>query len=522
MSHVNLNIGDWIETSAERDPDRECFVCLDQDARPTFAEAAVEVTRIASGLAEEWGVGPGDRVAVWATDCHFYAELFLACAKLGATIVPLNYRLQPHEIAEFVRRSHACALVVSEQYLDAARQLVSESSIAVDLLTMTESDGPERAISALAARPGNVDTTHVENDAIFSLCFTSGTTGRSKGVRQPQGMIKSMIAQFAIEYNVGDPREEFRYSASPMFHVAGIAIVLLGIARGFPMLIQKQFEPTRTRHWMSEGGLSGAFLVPTMLRMILDLPGTREQEYAGLHTILYGSAPMSPTLLRESMEVFGCDFVNVFGAGTEAGLQTVLTPEDHRRATDKPELLSSIGRPAYGVRLRIVDPALNDVQPGTIGEIATRSETLMDGYEGADEETAEAFRGGWFRAGDLAHQDEDGYVYLAGRSTEMIIRGGENIYPVEVESIIVEHEAISQAAVVGRPDRTWGERVVAFVTTTRDLDHSEIIAHCRSRMAKYKVPDEFVIVEDLPRNASGKVLKRELAETFTDSGDTAR
>ncbi len=225
------------------------------------------------------------------------------------------------------------------------------------------------------------------------------------------------------------------------------------------------------------------------------------------------AAPMTPTLLRESIETFGCGFINVFGAGTEAGLQTILSSADHRRALDgRPELLGSIGRPCFGVDLRIVDPDLREVAVGEVGEIATRGDTLMDGYEGMPDVTAEAFAGGWFRAGDLGRQDAEGYVYLAGRAKEMIIRGGENIYPLEVEAVLEQHPDVAEAAVVGRPHESWGEEVVAVVTATpgHRIDEAAVIEHCRSQLARYKVPVEVREVAELPRNAGGKVVKRDL------------
>ncbi|MDA8208170.1 MAG: AMP-binding protein, partial [Actinomycetota bacterium] len=245
-------------------------------------------------------------------------------------------------------------------------------------------------------------------------------------------------------------------------------------------------------------------------------PGAGNAGYGRLRNILYGAAPMPPALLRRAMATFGCDFVNAFGAGTEAGLQTVLNAADHRRALDGHEhLLASIGRPAFGVAVRICDDDLNDVAPGEVGELVTRSDTVMSGYLGDEEASALALRDGWFRAGDLAWRDEEGYYYLAGRKKDMIIRGGENIYPLEIENVLAEHSALLEVAVVGVPDAHWGERVRAFLVmrsgAARPSDE-ELVALCRTKLAGFKVPAEFLWVESLPRNASGKVLKRELRE----------
>jgi acyl-CoA synthetase (AMP-forming)/AMP-acid ligase II len=225
------------------------------------------------------------------------------------------------------------------------------------------------------------------------------------------------------------------------------------------------------------------FLVPTMIDSLLAELSVQEADFRGLHTIVYGGSPISPGLLRRALDRFGCDFINAFGAGTEAGIQTVLTPEDHRLALAGHEhLLGSIGKPALGVDLRLCDDDLRPVPDGEVGEIVTRADAVMDGYLGQPEETAKVLVDGWFRGGDLAWRDEDGYLYLAGRKKDMIIRGGENIYPAEVEDVLGGYPGVREVAVVGVPDEHWGETARAHV----------------------------VIEDDLPRNASGKVLKRDL------------
>jgi acyl-CoA synthetase (AMP-forming)/AMP-acid ligase II len=237
--------------------------------------------------------------------------------------------------------------------------------------------------------------------------------------------------------------------------------------------------------------------------------------YDNLKLILYGAAPMSPALLRRAMDTFRCAFVNLFGAGTEAGLQTLLTVDDHRRAmAGEEKLLGSIGRPATGVALRLTDDDMHDVPVGEIGEITTRSDMVMEGYLGMPEATDRSLRDGWFRAGDLAYRDADGYLYLAGRKSDMIIRGGENIYPVEIETVLAEHPAVALVSVVGVPDEHWGETVRAWLTLRpgRRGELDDLAAFCRARLASYKVPADFRVVDELPMNASGKILKRELRQ----------
>jgi acyl-CoA synthetase (AMP-forming)/AMP-acid ligase II len=222
---------------------------------------------------------------------------------------------------------------------------------------------------------------------------------------------------------------------------------------------------------------------------------------------------------RSAIEVFRCDFFNSFGAGTEAAGQTMFYPEDHLRAMAGEEhLLGSIGRPIYGVDLRLCDDELNDVPPGTVGEITTRSETVMSGYLDDPERTTQAVVDGWFRAGDLAWMDEDGFLFLAGRKSDMIIRGGENVYPVEIESVLAEHPSVAAAAVVDRPDEHWGEVVVAAIELRpgHRLDERELSRHCRERLAAYKVPVRFFAMESMPRNVNGKLQKFAVADLIAE------
>jgi acyl-CoA synthetase (AMP-forming)/AMP-acid ligase II len=307
----------------------------------------------------------------------------------------------------------------------------------------------------------------------------------------------------------------FFYSAGPHFHIAGMYFLLCGIARGYTSLVLPAFDVPTVARWTTRGGVDGVFLVPTMIDSLLADPEVQRADFSGLRAIAYGGSSMSPGLLRRAMDRFGCEFSNMFGAGTEAGIQTVLTPEDHRLALAGNEhLLGSIGKPAMGVDLKLCDDDLVEVADGEVGEIVTRSDAVMDGYLGQPEETAKVLVDGWFRGGDLAYRDKDGYLYLAGRKKDMIIRGGENIYPIEIEDVLSKHPSVREVAVVGVPDEHWGEIVRAYVVLESGaaFDEAEVREHCRGRLAGYKIPSTFVVQDELPRNASGKVLKRVLRD----------
>jgi acyl-CoA synthetase (AMP-forming)/AMP-acid ligase II len=292
-------------------------------------------------------------------------------------------------------------------------------------------------------------------------------------------------------------------------------MIFMHIMRGFPTLILPQFEEGPVLRWMQSGKLTGAFLVPTMISRLLDDPRVSDGSYNGLRSIIYGGAPMTPALLRRAMRTFGCDFINAFGAATEGGLQASLSAADHRRAAAGADhLLGSIGKPAFAVDLRLVTENGKDAERGEVGEIVTRSGAVMSGYLEMPAETGRAIRDGWFWGGDLARMDQDGYLYLAGRSKDMIIRGGENIYPVEIEAVLAEYPGITAVAVVGQQDDHWGEIVVAFITAESGtvINRDAVRQFCRERLASYKVPEVVTVIGEMPLNASGKILKRELRE----------
>jgi acyl-CoA synthetase (AMP-forming)/AMP-acid ligase II len=501
---------EFLRMHARRRGSGSAIVDAGLDRTLTFAELDARVNQLAHRLLER-GLTPGDRVAVLATDSHQFLETILVCTRTGLTYVPLNVRLVEGELELLVKRAAPRMLFVSERYVDVGRRLAQLLGEPAELVIYGR--GEDTTYETMIAGADDADPgLHVDPEATISLAFTSGTTGLPKGVQQPLRMITNIAVGGVIDYEIAP--DEVRYAAAPMFHIAGSAYPLMGIARGIPSMLLPQFDPQVVLDWLRDDRLTAAFLVPTMISTLLQLPGVRDAQYERLRTIVYGAAPMTPALLRRAIDAFGCDFVQAFGAGTEAGGQCILSSADHRRAVSGAEhLLGSVGRPAFGVELRIVDDDLNDVAIGEVGEIASRSNMVMTGYLDLPDETAEAFRGGWFRAGDLGRMDEDGYVYLAGRKNDMIVRGGENIFPIEIESLLMERDDVVEVAVVGKADDHWSEVVHAYVVRSdATLDASQLRELCRSRLAPYKVPVEFHFVAELPKNASGKVLKRVLRE----------
>ena len=522
MSQLSaLAPGDWVTLHARFSPQERCLIAVDGRSR-SYGEVDARVTRLVRALREQ-GIGRGDRVAIMATDSCEYVEVVLACMKLGATYVALNFRLAPAEVRTVLSASEARMVFLSGRYEETIASCFPEAAAHVrERITFdTSTEGLTTYEEFLATGPDGGEIESItRDDEILSISFTSGTTGTPKGVMQSQRMIKAITQSGALE--LGIRPGDLLMSGAPLFHAGGMGHVMYGMSRGGASVVLPQWDLEQGLRWLQEGGVRQAMLVPSMIIQLLAHPRVRDCDYARLRSIMYGGAPMPTAVIREMVEVFECDLHNGFGAGTEAGGQLVLRPEDHRRALAGDEwLLGAIGKPAYGCDVRLLDPVGAEVPDGEIGEIASRGDTVMSGYLGQPELTARAVRDGWFRAGDLAWKDEEGYLHLAGRADDMIVRGGENVYPVEIEDVIGDHPRVEEIAVVGEPDHEWGQVVTAVVRLKDrgDLTVDELREHCRGRLASYKIPTRVLVLDEMPRNASGKihksVLRGRLAEGVT-------
>lgn len=509
-----LALGDWLAIAARQRPDQRCFVQPD-DSHPhgrrhvTFAEASSRVNRLARALRGR-GLEPGDRVGIVAVDSIEHTELLLACFKAGIVVCDLNCRLKLPELVNILGRCPVAAMFASARYVEL-----------LDGLDAAAVGPPWRA--SLDGTPNGTDPTHDDllseavddidfpavafGEDLLTIAFTSGTTGIPKGVMQSERMLRNVALSGIRETRLRPGG--LRYSGAPVFHISGLGSVLYALGSGAGSLFLPQFDAGEALWWMQHEEVTSCLLMPTMISALLALDAG-QGSFPHLRGMMYGGAPMSPSLLRSTMEVFGCDLFNGFGAGTEAGGQTMLGPEEHLAALNGSDhLLGSIGTPILGVDLRLCDDELNDVPRGEIGEIVTRSNTVMSGYYQQPELTARALVDGWFRAGDMARQDVDGFLYLEARKSDMIIRGGENVYPIEIESTLADHPSVRFAAVVGVPDAHWGELVVAAVERVpgADVDAGELQVWCKDRLASFKVPEHVVFFHALPTTASGKLVK---------------
>ncbi len=472
--------------------------------------------RVAHALAAD-GVVPGERVAFLDRNSIEYFETFFGCALLGAVSVAVNWRLAPMEMAAIVEDAGATVLIYGPDYEDA----VAEFSPAV---TSVRRFVPIAGFAAWrdAGVTGPIPDPAFEPgpDDVVTQLYTSGTTGLPKGAmisgRNIQTVLTGAVEVFGIR---GDT---VSMVAMPLFHIGGTGWALSGMSRGGHSVIVRDIDPSDILRIIGEHRITETFVVPAVLMFLLGTPQLTDADVSSLRTIYYGASPISEDVLVKSMQALGCDFAQVYGLTETTGAITSLMPDDHDPDGPRANLLRSAGRPFTHVELRIVDSATGEeLAAGAVGEVMTRSSQNMLGYWNKPIETAAVISDdGWFRTGDAGWLSEDGYLFLHDRIKDMIVSGGENVYPAEVENALLAHPAVADAAVIGVPDDRWGETVKAVIvkSTDAELDEStltaDIIGSTRDRLAHYKCPTSIDYVDALPRNPSGKVLKRELRAPY--------
>ncbi len=496
--------------------------CQDKDRSFTFAEWNERSCRLANTL-KELDLNYGDRVAVLAYNRVEWMEIYAACAKGGLVAVPLMFRLSPPEFAYIINHAECKAIIVEEPFVDAVNGIRSEVSTipASNFIYMGKGDAPEayQHYEELLARgiPAEPDTM-VDAADTWTIMYTSGTTGTPKGVVRTH---ESFIAQYMINnINMGVRPTDKPLMVMPMCHVNSIYYSFPYTSVAAPVMVYNMvsFNPEDLLKTMSEYNVTFTSLVPTHYMMLLSLPEETRTKYnvSSVRQLLISSAPARKELKLSIMDFFkSAELWEAYGS-TEAGLITYLRPEDQLTK------LGSIGREVFGIdRIKLLDEEGNEVPDGEVGELYTRSPNAFREYWKDPEKTKEVFRGEWCTAGDMGKKDEEGYFYLVDRKKNMIITGGENVFPSEVESIVGSHPAVKDVAVIGAPDDKWGELVVAVVILHQDFKpgeemEREIMEHCKSRMAGYKRPKsiDFISDEEMPRTATGKILHRVLREKY--------
>jgi long-chain acyl-CoA synthetase len=493
------------------------------DQRRTWGEEFEIACRVAQAAALREGVEVGDRIAFLDRNGTAYFDFLFGGALIGAVNVAVNWRLAPAEMAAIIDDSQAPLLVVHTDYLEPLADLLGSLSQVRRIVVIGDSDrtsSPDpRSVTfekwidgCLPTDPGHVGAA----EEVSMQLYTSGTTGLPKGVMLTNDNLSTAIAAANDTFSISE--DTVSLVAMPLFHIGGSGWALCAMSRGGRSIILRDVDPDLLLRLIAAERITEMFLVPAVLMVLLATPSLATTDLSSVRLIFYGASPISEDVLVKCMVAFGCGFCQVYGMTETTGAITSLAFEDHDPEGPRRGLLRSAGKPLDSVEIRIVDPDTGKVvEDGQVGELQTRSPYNMVGYWRKPDETASTIdREGWLRTGDAGYFDADGYLYLHDRIKDMIVSGGENIYPAEVENVLLSHPAVVDAAVIGVPDPRWGETVKAVLVLAPDaeVDEADVIAHCRANLAHYKCPTSVDTTNALPRNPSGKILKRELRAPY--------
>ncbi len=504
------NIGtyaDVIYRNALLYPGQEAFVY--GDTRITFSEFNTRVNKLIHAL-QAMGVKKGEVIGILSWNCLEYADVYGAAMKGGFIASPFNPRLREDELEYIINYSEANTIFVGPELLEVANSLRPRLPKVKNFISF-EGSAPSMMAhhDLLASHSGQEPDVQVDEDDPVCIIYTSGTTG------VPRGALYTQRRFIEDSKTLGDKR----VLITPLFHVAGNTHFRSSLYIGGCNIILKFFDPAATLQIIQDERATHMDLVPTHLVAMLNLPDLNKYDISSMKFLWYGASPMPLEVLKKGMKVFGPIFAQGYGQSESGPAISHLSKEDHN-VLDRPEeeqkKLMSAGQPDIGVQVRIVDDEGNDAKPGEVGEIIVWSKHIMVEYWHKPDDTRANIVNGWLHTGDMGYYDEEGYIYIVDRRKDMIISGGENVYPREVEEILYRHPAVLEATVIGIPDPYWVERVHAVVVTKKGASTTaeELIAFCKENIAGYKAPKSVEFVDSLPKNPAGKILKRELREKY--------
>jgi long-chain acyl-CoA synthetase len=506
MPHPDIaTIADIVRVHAAERPDAVALVV--GDSTITFASLDARSSQAAQAFSAA-GVGFGDRVAFIEKNGVEFFEVVCGLAKLGAVGVPVNWRLAAPEMLHIVEDAQAKVVVVGSEFfghVESIEDRLTGSIVAVG-------NHPRWPVFAdwVGAQPAEDPGVTTESDDVAFLMYTSGTTGPPKGVMLSNNNYFSKATGIADKWRFDS--ESVSLAVMPMFHMAGSGWALVGLAEGCATVVLRDVDPPTILDAIARHRITNMLLVPAVIQMLLATPS--DSDFSSVRAIVYGASPITDDVLVKGLKRFGCEFLQVYGLTETTGSITQL--DDHDPVL-RPGLLRSCGKPYPWVQVRIVDKEGVDVPDGTVGELWTRSSQNMLGYwNNPDATAATVTSDGWLKTGDAGYRDADGYIYLHDRVKDMIVSGGENVSPAEVENVLMTHPAVGDVAVIGVPDEKWGEAVKAIVVPAAEAmpSEAELIAYARQRLAGFKLPKSVDFASVLPRTPSGKLLKRTLREPY--------
>ena len=501
---MDFNVGTFLTKRAELFPHRESVVCEDQ--RLTFAQMNERCNKLVNAL-RKMGVEKGDRVAILAFNEPEYYDLFNAAAKMGAIMVTLNYRLAGPELQYIMEDSGAKVLIFSKEFAEVVDSF--RNDVPAEHYIVISDDPPEWSSSyakTIAGESADEPDVVGGGDETLAILYTSGTTGKPKGAMLSHNNF--FVTSDTIITTVGMPGDTFLI-VLPLFHIGALPGVILNSQFGLRSVLCRTLDPVRFLELLGEEKVTAFGSVPQLLQILKMVPDFEKYDWSSVKVILVYAAPVPVTLLNEYAEA-GIEVRQLYGLTECTGPAAVI---DGEHALSK---AGSCGLPMFYIDIKLVDEDDNEVGPEELGELIMQSQNVMLGYWGKPEETAKAIRGSWLYTGDIAKKDEEGYLYIMDRKKDMIISGGENIYPAEIEDYILSHPKVADVGVIGYPDEQWGEavRAVVVVMEGEELSEEELIDYCKGNIGKFKIPRSVVFAPELPRTPTGKILKRVLRDEY--------
>jgi acyl-CoA synthetase (AMP-forming)/AMP-acid ligase II len=506
-------------------PHREAVVC--GDLRMDYRNFASRVWKLCHGLTS-LGVERNDRVAVLHENCHVFLEAYFAAAHLGAILVPLNYRLSPRELAMILNDSGSRILIAQATFLDRVREIPTlVPELERILWTQRQDASGEKDLAYEALLEDQEDAPPperlIEDNDVAHLYYTSGTTGRPKGVMLTHKNVKSHALGTIGDIHLTD--RDHWFHVAPLFHLADAWATFAITWVGGKHVIVPAFDPLKVLELIQEEQITLTNLIPTMLNMMVNHPDVTAFDFSSLRVLLSGGAPIAPEVVRKIIETFKCDYIQTYGMTETSPYLTLSILKHHLKdlVWDKQlEFKASTGREFINVSLKVVDEQGHEVARDNrqVGEILVKGDTVTPGYWNMPEETEKAIENGWLHTGDLAVVNEEEYVTIVDRKKDMILTGGENVYSTEVENVLYMHPDVLEAAVIGVPDAKWGEAVKACVVLKpgRQSTEGDIVAFCKENLAHYKAPKSVDLLDALPRTGSGKIFKKGLRDPYWAQG----
>jgi len=490
---------------------------VDGERRFTYQQINERVNRLANAL-KNLGLKKGDKIAFMGGNCHQFVEAYFAVAKAGLVIVPINARLSAEEATYVVNHSDSVALIYHKDVESVVAEMKGYIPHVKHIITTGKAHQDVLSYEDLLSNASDGDPNEkVEPDDMMMIMYTSGATGLPKGVMASQRNIMANTNTMTLELRIVP--EDRTLVVMPLFHNGGFWPTMTHFYRGATVFLLPRFDVDKVLQMVEKEKITLLNLVPTMLIRIISHPDLSKYNLESLRLIMYAGAPIALEQLKKAMQALGPHrFYNSLGCTEANGQLTSFPTTEHALEGPLAEKLGSVGRDAIGVEVKIVDDYGNELPPGKIGEIIARGDNIALGYWKMPEETAETFRDGWLYTGDMGYRDEDGYIYVVDRKKDIIISGGENISSREVEDVIYQHPGVKEVAVIGVPDKEWGEAVKAVVALKEEykgkVTEEEIIEFCRDRLAGYKKPRSVDFVDELPKNPAGKIAKAELKKRY--------